>query len=225
MLRSLVRPLLLLSLVLIVPIVPFIVWGDALEAQIAQIFDPPPPPAALFALIAGVLASDIFLPVPSSMVGTLAGSQLGVAMGTLTSWLGMTAGGVAGFALARKWGRPLALRLASETDLDRLDGVAARFGPLLIVLTRGVPVFAEACVLLLGVNRLPWSRLLPALVASNLGLALAYAAFGRLAADQQWLPAALGISLGLPIAFTGAARWWLVRPAPAKPDSECRAGD
>jgi uncharacterized membrane protein YdjX (TVP38/TMEM64 family) len=161
--------------------------------------------------VCGVLAADLLLPVPSSMVSTLAGSELGVVGGTSASWVGMSAGAVVGFGLARRYGRPLAERLAAADDLARLDRLAARAGPALVVLTRAVPVLAEASVLLLGVNRLAWRRFLPALLASNLGIALAYAAFGEAAGEQEWLPIALGISAAAPLAVTGMARWWLAR--------------
>jgi uncharacterized membrane protein YdjX (TVP38/TMEM64 family) len=205
------RPLLILTLVLAVPIVPFVFFGDRLEGWFAALFDPPPSRATTWWLVAGVLASDLLLPVPSSLVNTLAGAQLGVVGGTTASWFGMSVGATLGFALARRWGRALAVRLASAEDIDRLDHLATRLGPTLIVLTRAVPVLAEASVLLLGINRLAWRRFLPALVMSNLGIALAFAAFGEVAGKHEWLPAALGISVAAPLALTATLRWMLTR--------------
>jgi uncharacterized membrane protein YdjX (TVP38/TMEM64 family) len=211
MFGSLGRPLLILTLVLAVPVLPFVLFGERLEGWFSALFDPPPSPLATWWLIAAALATDVLLPVPSSMLGTLAGAQLGIVGGTTATWTGMTVGALVGFALARRWGRPLAVRLAAADDIDRLDRLAARMGPVLIVLTRAVPVLAESSVLLLGVNRLAWRRLLPALLASNLGIAVAYAAFGELAGRLGWLPLAMGISVAAPLAATAIARWWLAR--------------
>jgi membrane protein DedA with SNARE-associated domain len=211
MFGSLGRPLLILTLVMAVPILPFLLLGDRLDAWFAALFDPPPSPLATWWLVAGALATDVLLPVPSSLVNTLAGARLGILGGATASWTGMSVGAALGFALARRWGRPLAVRLASPDDIDRLDRLAARMGPALVVLTRAVPVLAEASVLLLGINRLPWRRFLPALLLSNLGIALAYAAFGEFAGKHEWLPLALGVSVAAPLAATATVRWMLVR--------------
>lgn len=220
MLGSFGRPLLIVTLVLAAPIVPFVLFGDRLEGWFVGLFDPPPSTATMWWLVAGAMAADVALPVPSSMVSTLAGAELGVLGGTSASWVGMTAGAMLAFALARAWGRPLAERLVAADDLDRLDRLATRLGPGLIVVTRAVPVLAEASVLLLGVNRLAWRRFLPALWTSNLGIALAYAAFGDVAGEYAWLPLALGISVAAPLAATAFAQWLLGRRMAARGASE-----
>jgi hypothetical protein len=60
-------------------------------------------------------------------------------------------------------------------------------------------------------HALSWRRFLPAVIASNLGIALAYSVFGTYAAKHQWLPMALGISVALPLVLTTVARIWLGR--------------
>ncbi len=207
------RPLLIVTLVLAAPVVPFVFLGDRLEGWFTALFDPPPSASALWWMVVGVMASDVLLPVPSSMVSTLAGAQLGIGGGTSASWIGMTAGAMLAFGLARRFGRSLALRLVAAEDLDRLDRLAMRMGPGLVVVTRAVPVLAEASVLLLGINQLEWRRFLPALLASNLGIAIAYAAFGDVAGEHAWLPLALGISLAAPLALLAISKWWLARRA------------
>ncbi|MEX2188656.1 MAG: VTT domain-containing protein [Pirellulales bacterium] len=219
MFGSLGRPLLVLTLVLAVPILPFVLFGSQLEAWFAALFDPPPSPLATWWLVATALATDVLLPVPSSLVSTLAGARLGLFGGATASWAGMSVGAAVGFALARRWGRPLAIRLASPEDIDRLDRLAARMGPAIVVLTRAVPVLAEASVLLLGINRLSWRKFLPALLLSNLGIALAYSAFGEFAGKHEWLPLALGISVAAPLAATAVARWTLARRARTNRDA------
>ncbi len=193
------RSLLIVMLALLVPIVPFLWFGTELEARIEAWLSPPPSPAVLAAAVAGVLAVDVFLPVPSSAVSTLGGAKLGVAAGTAASWLGLSLGGIIAFALARWLGQPLARRLAGEDELARMEQWTTRLGPTAVVLARAVPVLAEASVLFLGATRLSWSRFLPPLLASNLGIALAFSAFGRWAERYQILPLALAISIALPV--------------------------
>ena len=48
--------------------------------------------------------------------------------------------------------------------------------------------------------------ILAALALANLGVALAYAALGHVAAQHGWLPFALGASAALPLLLTGVAK-------------------
>ena len=192
--------------VLAVPIVPFLLFGAQVEAGLTAWKEHPPAPWIVALVVVGLLATDVFLPIPSSLVSTLAGWQLGVFGGALASWLGMSLGALIGFLLARWCGQPLVAWLTRPDDLARTNRLAERFGPLLIVLGRGVPVLAEATVLLCGMHGLSWRRFLPPVLLSNLGLAIAYAAFGQIAEQHQWLPLALAVSIALPVVMLALFR-------------------
>lgn len=203
--RDLLRPMLPMIVVLAIPIVPFLLFGqERVEAQLQEWHDRPPPPLIVAAAVIGLLASDIFLPIPSSAVSTLAGWQLGAFAGALSAWIGMSIGAAIGFALARRFGQPIVAWLTRAGDLDRTRRLAERFGPALLVLGRGVPVLAEATVLLVGMHGLSWRRFLPPVLLANLGLAIAYAVFGEIAGRHQWLPLALGVSIALPVLMVAA---------------------
>jgi uncharacterized membrane protein YdjX (TVP38/TMEM64 family) len=205
--RELLRPMLPMIVVLAVPIVPFLIFGqEGVEAGLAHWREKPPPPAIVAGAVVGLLATDIFLPIPSSVVSTLAGWQLGAIGGAAASWVGMNLGAAIGFALARRFGQPLVAWLARADDLARTRLLAERFGPALLVLGRGVPVLAEATVLLVGMHGLSWRLFLPPVLLSNLGLALAYAVFGRIAEKHQWLPLALAVSIAIPVVLAAAFR-------------------
>ena len=197
--KPFIRPMIVMSLILLVPIVPFLLFGADFEAWVEHWSQQPYSKPATALIIIGLLATDILLPTPSSMISTLGGWQLGVVGGTLASWVGMTLGAVIGFALARRWGRPFVLWLSREEDLQRMHGLSQRFGPAVLIVGRGVPVLAEASVLLMGMHHLSWRRFLPAVLLSNLGIAFAYSAFGDFAEQHQWLPLALGVSIALPV--------------------------
>lgn len=201
------RWLLALVLVLAVPIVPFVAFGDVLPQRMAAWLEVDVPPATLASLVVLVLASDLLLPVPSSLVSTLAGTRLGLAGGTLATWLGLSSGGVLGFALARWWGHALARRLTPPDDLASMESLIQRRGAAVVVVTRCLPVLAEAAVLLLGAMRLPWRRFLPPLLLANLGIALAYSALGHWAGAHGQLPLAMLLSIALPLAAATMTRW------------------
>lgn len=203
------RSLVLVAAVLLVPIVPFLIWGQRIEHVIRNWSEQPGSGPAVAGLVVVLLGTDIFLPIPSSFVSTLAGAQLGTALATAASWLGMSLGAMLGFAVAKTWGRPWAERLSSAQELDRMQRLNEQVGPTVLVLTRALPVFAEAAVLLAGIHRLTWHRFLPPVILSNLGIALAYSTFGSFAEQNQWLAPALGISIALPVIVLAAARRWL----------------
>ena len=197
--KPFLRPMIVMSLILLVPIVPFLLFGADFEAWVERWDERPYSVPATMALIVGLLATDILLPTPSSMISTMGGVWLDWPLGTLASWIGMTIGAVIGFALARRFGQPFALWMSRAEDLQRMQGLSDRFGPAVLVISRGVPVLAEASVLLMGMHQLSWRRFLPAVLLSNLGIAFAYSAFGDYAEKHQWLPLALGVSIALPV--------------------------
>jgi uncharacterized membrane protein YdjX (TVP38/TMEM64 family) len=207
--RELFRTALLMAVILLVPVLPFLAFGPQMEAwSEAWMKSPQSTPAAALAVV-GLLSTDIFLPIPSSVVSTLGGWKLGVAGGTLASFVGLSIGAALGFALAKRWGRPFAGRFSRGDEWERTQRIARQYGPAVLVLTRAVPVLAEASVLLMGVHNLPWRRFLPPVLLSNLGIALAYSAFGRMAQQHGWLPLALGVAIALPVLFAALAERWL----------------
>jgi hypothetical protein len=58
---------------------------------------------------------------------------------------------------------------------------------------------------------LSWQQFFPPVLLSNLGIAFAYAQFGAIAAQHQWLPFALGISVALPLLLMLAVQGWLAK--------------
>jgi uncharacterized membrane protein YdjX (TVP38/TMEM64 family) len=175
-----------------VPLVPWILWGARLDHAVAAWLDPPPPAPLLAAAEIGVLAADILLPVPSSLVATLGGASLGLAAGTACGWLGMTLGSLAGWLLGRVAGG----RSLAGIDSSARAALAARerrFGPLVVVLTRPLPILAEAAAILAGATGMPWRAFLAAAAPANLAIAFAWSlagTLGREADSLQWVAVA-----------------------------------
>ena len=198
--------MIIVALVLLAPIVPFIVLGEGFEQRLEQWLG-----AQLtnrdFALgVVVLLGIDMLLPVPSSVVSTLAGARLGILPATMASWTGMSIGSVLGFLLARWFGEPLARRLAGPEDLARLVQVTDRFGVFALALTRPVPILAEATIFLLGAAGLSWRKFLPVALLSNAAIAFVYAVLGWLSVERGHLAIALAASIGLPVLATLLAR-------------------
>lgn len=213
-LATLGRNLAVVALVLAIPIVPYALWGDASERVIQGWCEEAASPATAAAIVAAVLAGDPLLPVPSSFVSTFAGAKLGPVLGTLAVWAGMSVGAVAAFALARWLGAPRLARWATRRDENALRDLWARWGAPTLVVTRPLPVLAEASVLLAGAAKLGWRPFLAVTLTSNLGIALAYALAGHWARQQQALGWALSASIGLPLLAAAAARYYWGRAQP-----------
>ncbi len=173
----------LTGLVLAVILVPWFIWGSQIDAWIdLQLKSPEAETSLLAAILSLLLASDILLPVPSSIVSTALGFLLNFPGGLLASWLAMTVSSTVGYWLALA-GRPLARKLLGETELKHLDSMERRVGDWIIVVCRPVPVLAEASVLFAGMGRMPAGRFMMLSVLSNFGVSAVYAAVGAFSAS------------------------------------------
>ncbi len=177
----------------------------------------PPPPLWIAAAVVGLLSTDIFLPVPSSVVSSVAGPQLGIPLATAASWIGMTIGAVAGFALAKTFGPAFSRWFSRPEDLERASDLADRFGPAVLAIGRGVPVVAEATVLWMGMHGLSWRKFLWPVMLSNLVLSFAYAALGTAANEFAGLPLVLALAIAVPVLMAYLLKRWTSRPEQGPP--------
>jgi len=202
------RTLLLFALLLAVPVVPFLFWGDALQqwgnefvekietdknADQTQLSNTQ---WYVAAVVLGLLSCDLFLPIPSSVLSTIAGSSLGFVLGTLVVTAGMTFSALLAWLIGHLGGRRLALRIAGETDFLAMEKLAERNGHFVLIACRALPVLAEASALLLGSMRIPfWQRFFLPILLSNIAIAAAYALLGA----KVSLGLAVTISIVLPL--------------------------
>jgi len=192
------RWVVLCTLVLLLIVGPFLLFGDSIEAWTAEFLNSAEQHRLAVALVlGGLLASDIVLPVPSSVVSTGCGVFLGFAVGTLVSGAGMIISCAVGFGLGTA-ARPVARRMLGNRELRRLEQLNRRFGEWTIVITRPIPVLAEAAVLLAGTGRLPFSRFLLLSSLSNICISAVYAAVGSFSANVNSFLLAVAASLLIP---------------------------
>ena len=211
--RAAVRWSLLLIGLLALILVPFALFDGSLSALAVQGLEGARrEPVTVIGFVILLLALDVVLPIPSSLVSTFAGAALGWTLGAAAVWLGATLGGLIGYALGRSAGRGAAMRLVGAEELARARRLVDRVGPTALILTRAVPVAAEAATLLAGVARM---RLLPFMVATgigNLAVAVIYAGVGSAAmSSESFLFAFAGLVL-VPALGWGLWRVWRARP-------------
>jgi len=201
-----------ISLCLAVPIVPFLVLGESFEKKAASVLDPSLPKPTVAAMVIGLLASDIILPVPSTVVCTFAGGKLGILGGILSAWAGLSIGSIGAFFVARRLGRAFARKKLGEEETRRTERLVQRFGPSLVIVMRPVPVLAEASVLWLGATGLSWRAFLPPLLLANLAFAVVFVTLGALLPQAAAIP----IAIVVPLALLFAVKWL----RPGKEDGE-----
>lgn len=194
----------LVALALLVPIVPFVIAGQWLEPRAEQWVAGDYPQPTIAALVVILLGSDILLPIPSSVVSTLAGQQLGALTGTVCSWLGMSLAAIVGFALARycgtRWVR------GSDDELTEAGEIREQMGVWSLVLSRGLPVLAEATVLHAGLTSISWRGFLLPVLLSNLGISATYAWLGDRAQSPELLAITLGCAAAAPVLLVAFLR-------------------
>ena len=193
-----------------VVLLPFVLFEDAFNTFAGRIASGEASPSLAALAIGGLLALDVFLPVPSSIVSTAAGVLLGAWLGAAIVWIGMMAGCVVGYFVGVK-SAPLARRLVGATGLARAADLADRYGAWAVVLCRPVPVLAEATVVFAGLVRARLGRFLFLTAAANLGIAAGYAAIGAFSMRlDSFLMAFIG-AIVVPGVALLAARW--LRPS------------
>lgn len=193
------------ALVLLGPMV----FADQIEAIASAAVDTARDrPLLVAALIVLALALDVFLPVPNGVTNTLAGAIFGFAGGALVIWTGLMVASLLGYGAGVLAARPLARRLLGEDELARAHRFAEGLGPLVLILSRPVPVFAELAALAAGLAAMPLRLFLLLTALANLVIALVYAGIGSAAMASGSGNLALIGSVGLPLAAWLAYREW-----------------
>lgn len=137
---------------------------------------------AVFAAAVGVLllASDVVLPIPSSVIMLGNGALFGIVAGTTLSLIGSLIGVALAFLIGRRGGRLLE-HIATAEEMAAADRMFRRWGTAAIILSRPLPIIAETIALFAGASSMGWKRLFLAATVGLIPTCLAYAATGAIA--------------------------------------------
>ena len=201
---------LLIGLMFALIIIPFLIFEKQFEALGTWLAEGHASGWVSASIIAALLALDVFLPVPSSIVSTGAGVLLGFWRGAAVIWIGMTVGCAIGYAFgARAAGA--ARRVVGDDGLARASTIMDRHGSWALVVCRPIPVLAESSVVFAGLVHSPVQSFVWMTTLSNLGIALAYAAVGAYAMEVQSFLLTFVAALALPGVAMLAGKLWLTR--------------
>lgn len=178
-------------------LVPFFLFEDYFNQLADRIVAGEGPRWSAAVAVAGLLASDCLLPIPSSIVSAAAGVMLGFWKGATVVWVGMSVSCVIGYLIGVRSASGTR-RFVGREGFTRAASLSERYGNLAIVLCRPVPVLAEASVILAGVMHVPPARFLTVCALSNLGVAMGYAAIGAFSMRLDSFLLAFFLSLAIP---------------------------
>ncbi|WP_428267662.1 TVP38/TMEM64 family protein [Haliangium sp.] len=134
--------------------------------------------------IVGLLVSDLFLPVPASIVMTLSGYYFGIS-GALWNFVGAMGGALLGFWLCRRFGRDVMRRRLAHDDIAPIERFFASYGAWAILLSRAVPMVTEVVSCLAGLSSISGRRFAALSALGVLPLCVLYAWAGGVSEETS----------------------------------------
>lgn len=184
--------------ILLIILVPFFLFGESIENWANYFLISSPSKILVSLIIGGLLSIDILAPIPSSILSTAGGYFLGFTFGTLVSLTGMTISCIIGYWLGLKFGNPISKKLVGSRELSKLEDLQNKYGDFVIIISRAVPVLAEASIIVAGIGQMNLNRFILLVLLSNLGISLAYAAIGAYSAHLNSFLLAFAAAVILP---------------------------
>ena len=196
------RMTLVILLALLIPIIPFAIIGELPGERWLSASDDN---AFLFGLSGmALLAADVLLPIPSSIVGTMLGARLGFIPGWMWCWLGLMIGNAIGYFT----GRLLLARFAP--DIPRTPTL------ILLFISRPIPVLAEALTFTAGAEKMKFSQFFWAILVGNGLYSVALTGNGAALLPDSLTGPGLILPMLLPVAGWLIWRWMEKRAARRK---------
>jgi uncharacterized membrane protein YdjX (TVP38/TMEM64 family) len=187
-----------ISILIIISI--FIFWGDV-ENKIITVLNSLKGQKLQYSFFSFLfLASDIILPIPSSIVMFLNGYVLGIILGSMISLLSLLTSAVIGYYIGQltSWGY-------KANEKNNTNVLLNKYGTLSILITRGVPILSESVCILCGFNRIPFKQYFLLNLIGYFPLCLLYGFCGSIGYDKNMFFISFGCSLLI------SASFWLLR--------------
>ncbi len=148
----------------------------------------------IFIIVAVLLASDVFLSVPTILIVTYAGNILGFSWGLLASSTGMLASGTIAYILCRFSGnRMLSVLIKDKKQIDEVNSIFHRMGFGMLVIARALPMLPEATCCLSGMMKFNFIKFLLYYFLGTLPYAFVLTYLGSISNAGNPYPAISGI--------------------------------
>lgn len=130
-----------------------------------------------------LLASDLMLPVPGTVVVSALGYIYGTVLGGLIATAGLMAAGLLGYGLGRLFGERFARRWLGDRDFETGRKLFESGGGWVVALSRSLPILPEVISCTAGLVRMPFRRFVTALACGSVPMGFLFAAIGRTGHD------------------------------------------
>ena len=132
----------------------------------------------------GLLIVDVVAPVPSSIIMVANGMLFGAVWGTLLSVVGGMGAALVGYWIGAR-GERVGKRWLGDESLTRANVFFRQYGMMAVIVSRPIPILAEAVSIIAGISRMPLGRFFPATLLGLLPTAIIYAVAGSYALNLQ----------------------------------------
>ncbi|MEP3296024.1 MAG: VTT domain-containing protein [Litoreibacter sp.] len=106
-----------------------------------------------------LLFADLFIAVPTLTITILAGYFLGFPSGAAAAFTGMSLAAASGYGISWMWGqRGIALLIKDPQDRADLTAAFETNGPVMIMLSRAVPIVTEVTACMAGATHMRFAR-------------------------------------------------------------------
>jgi len=198
MTRTVLSNLLILLLIIAALIlIPFLIFSTQFDLWTADFLQRTEVKSLLtIVVIIALLAADVVLPVPSTILSTAAGYLFGFLSGTLISFVGMTLGILVGYQIGTS--SRGAIPLLDEETKIWLSSYFDKYGIGTIAIARPIPVIAEASVIFAGMSKMKSAPFIIVSCLSNLGISIVYAGIGAYSMTTNSFLLAFLVSMAIP---------------------------
>jgi len=156
-------------------------------------------------IVVSLLAIDLVLPIPSSIVMVISGQLLGFFWGGLISFIGAMLSALIGYFLCRIGGQKMFTRFIGDKEVNKIDKWYENYGIFAIILSRPIPMLTEILSCLAGLSKVKFGLFVLAAAFGTLPICFVYSYFGNQSdIHNPW--SAIWISLLLP-----ALGWIILR--------------
>ncbi len=150
----------------------------------------------VFTVVAVLLASDVFLSVPTILIVTYSGNILGFEFGLLASTLGMMLSGIIAYTLCRLSGnKMLQVLIKDPKQIDEVNGIFHKLGFGMLIIARALPMLPEATCCLSGMMRFNFVKFLTYYLIGTLPYAIVLTYLGSISDLDNPYPALAGIGM------------------------------
>ena len=154
----------------------------------------------------GLLAADLFLPIPGTVVMSALGFLYGTLVGGIVAAAGSMIAGIVGYGIGRCCGEPTARRLLGDPDFEKGRRLFGSGGGWLVAISRALPILPEVISCTAGLVRMPFRKFVLSLACGSLPMGFLFAAIGAAGRDAPgW---SIAFSLAVPALLWALARKW-----------------